>query len=108
VHAAERGPEIDRVLTLFVEKARSATPDTRFLLVLTPIHPRLAERIGRARLDALRSSVSTLAARLGAGVSDDLLALPAEDFSDAVHPFGDGRSAWSVRVGDAVAPLLAN
>ena len=76
--------------------------------MLTPLHPRLAERLGRERLDALRGSVSEIAARLDTALSDDLLALPAEGFSDAVHPFGEGRRAWSLRVGDAVGALLAH
>jgi len=100
--------QIESVLALLLEKARAARPTIRFLLVLTPIHPRLGEQLGGAALDEIRRSVATLAARLDAGFSDDLLALPTDGFSDAVHPFGAGRDAWSARLGDEVAPLLAN
>jgi hypothetical protein len=100
-------PESERVLALFVERARNATPGTRFLFVLPPVHPALGEVAGPA-LDATRRSLATLAERLDASFRDDSLALPAESFADAVHPDAAGRAVWSARLGGAAASLLAH
>jgi hypothetical protein len=98
----------ERDLAFLVQRARAGTPGMRFLLVLTPVHPRLAEALGGDVLDAIRRTVSVLAKKLDAGFSDDTLALRAEGFSDAVHPYGAGRTAWSRRLGEATAPLVVN
>ena len=97
----------ERELSALVERARAGSPGMRFLLVLTPVHPRLAETLGGDVLATVRGSVSALAARLDAGFSDDTLALAADGFSDAVHPYGAGRVAWSRRLGEAAASLVA-
>ena len=101
-----RLPETTRQVEQLVERIRASRPDTRFLLVLTPVHPELVATLPPGALDEVRRSVSTLAARLGAVARDDTLTLGATGFSDAVHPFGDGRTQWSLALGRAAAGLL--
>jgi hypothetical protein len=98
----------ERELAALVERARAGSPEMRFLFVLTPVHPRLAETLGGDVLASVRGSVSALSTRLAASFADDTLALAGAGFSDAVHPFGEGRLAWSHRLGEATAPLLTN
>lgn len=103
---AQRLPDTERVLALFVERTRAATPEARFLFVLTPLHPQLGE-ISRPTLDAVRRSLRALARELDADFRDDSLGLPVELFSDALHPTAAGRAAWSARLGVTAAALLA-
>jgi hypothetical protein len=102
---AERLPESERVLTLLVEKARAASPGTRFLFLLTPVHPSLGPSTARS-LDPVRRSVASLAERLDVAFSDATGLLAAGDFADAVHPAPSGRAAWSAALGDALSRLL--
>jgi hypothetical protein len=99
-------PDTERVLALFVEKTRAATPEARFLFVLTPLHPRLGEISGPV-LDAARRSLWTFARQLDVDFVDDSLALSASLFADALHPSAAGRAAWSARLGAAAAARLA-
>jgi hypothetical protein len=102
----QRLPDTEPVLTLLVEKSRSAAPEVRFLFVLTPLHPQLGD-ISGPLLDAARRSLGALARQLDVDFVDDSLALPAELFADALHPSAAGRAAWSARLGAATAARLA-
>jgi hypothetical protein len=101
-----RLPETEQTLAFFIARVREANPDARFALVLTPVHPRLAAALGAAELAEVRNVLRARAARLGAVFLDHSMALPAEGFSDAVHPFAEGRNAWSRELGDALAMQL--
>ena len=103
---ADRLPETSRLVDLLVERIRAQAEGTRFLLVLTPVHPELVATLPPGALDEVRTSVAALAERIHADARDDTLALDAAGFSDAVHPFGDGRTQWSLELGRAVAGLL--
>jgi hypothetical protein len=102
----ERLPETVAVLETLVQRVRAAAPETRFALVLTPVHPRLAAALAGETLDVLRRELAAQAERLDARVLDHSTALGDDGFSDAVHPFGAGRDAWSARLGDELRPLL--
>ena len=99
-------PETTRQVEQLVERIRAGGPSTRFLLVLTPVHPELVATLPPGALDEVRSSVRSLAARIGVDAQDDTLALGAAGFSDAVHPFAEGRTQWSLALGRAAAGLL--
>jgi len=102
----ERLAEAEQTLAFFIARVREANPDARFALVLTPVHPRLAEALGAAELGEVRKVLNAHAERLGAVFLDHSLALPAAGFSDAVHPFAEGRNTWSRELGDALAMQL--
>ena len=102
----ERLPETERLIEFLIGRIRARAPDTRFLLVLTPVHPELSATLPPGALDEVRQAVRALAERLHAEARDDTLALGASAFSDAVHPFGEGRTQWSLELGRAVARLL--
>ena len=89
-----------------VGRIRAAAPGARVLLVLTPVHPALVASAPPGALDAVRAEVAALAGRIGADARDDTLALDAAGFSDAVHPFGEGRTRWSLALGRGIAGLL--
>jgi hypothetical protein len=76
--------------------------------VLTPVHPEVAATLPPGALDEVRTSVAALADRIHFDARDDTRALGAAGFSDAVHPFGDGRTQWSLELGRAAAGLLSN
>lgn len=99
-------PISEHVLAFFVEQVRASGSTSEFVFLITPMHPRLDAMLGPEAIGAIRASVGSLAGRLGATVIDDSLALPAEGFSDAVHPFGAWRKTWSSQVGADLAPLL--
>ena len=102
----ERLPETQQMLESLITRVRAADPGTRVVLVLTPIHPDLARMLGADTLGALHRGLDTEARRLDADFLDHSASLEADGFSDAVHPFADGRAAWSVRLGEDIASLL--
>jgi hypothetical protein len=100
-------PATGQLIEFLVEQIRAHAPATRVLLVLTPVHPELVATLPPGALDEVRARVAALAERIHADARDDTLALDAGGFSDAVHPFGGGRTQWSLELGRAVAGLLA-
>jgi hypothetical protein len=102
----ERLGESEPRLVRLVERARAASPETRFLFVLTPVHPHL-QRAAGAPLAGIRAFLAALAARLDVRFVDHSLSLEAAEFSDAVHPSAAGRSRWSLQLGDSAAALSA-
>ena len=101
----ERLPETQQILEILIKRVRTSHPETRVVLVLTPIHPHLARMLGPDTLDALRRSLDMEARRLEAHFLDHSASLGADGFSDAVHPFADGRGAWSIQLGEGIASL---
>jgi hypothetical protein len=94
-----------RALSLLVERTHAASPETRVLFVLNPVHPRLQPVAARS-FAPVRTAVATLAERLDAAFSDATQLLPAEAFADAVHPAPAGRATWSAALGQTLSPLL--
>ncbi|MFO0838569.1 MAG: hypothetical protein U1D55_08560 [Phycisphaerae bacterium] len=68
-------------------------------VALTPVHPELARRLGDSLLDEIRGGIAALCQDSGAAYFDDSRFLNADEFSDAVHPFEDGRARWSAELG---------
>jgi hypothetical protein len=102
----DRLRDTSAMLEALIGRVRVAEPETRFVLVLTPVHPRLAEALSGDTLDTVRRTLAAHADRLDARFLDHSTVIGADGFSDAVHPFGDGRSAWSLRLGDELRPLF--
>jgi hypothetical protein len=96
----------ERPLEAFVRGVRHRRPDTEIVLVLTPVHPALAATLAPGTLDTIRRFLAGEAEHLDARFLDHSLALGVEEFSDAQHPSGDGRRAWSLKLGEQVGSLL--
>jgi hypothetical protein len=81
--------------------------DCPVIIVLTPINPALNEALGSDLIEQASRELSTLADRNGAVFLDHSAVLPAEEYSDPVHPFDAGRRHWSAVLGQAIAERLA-
>ncbi len=82
-------------------------PTTARFIVLTPTHPELRAALGDDTVTALRTRLAALARDHDAAFLDHFDLLPAESFSDAVHPNARGRETWSRRLGADLAQQRA-
>lgn len=94
-----------QVLHAVVKFLRRA--DCPVIIVLTPINPSLHEALGSDLIERANRELSALADRNGATFLDHSAVLPAEEYSDPVHPFDAGRRHWSAVLGQAIADRLA-
>ncbi len=76
------------------------------LLAVAPHHPRIAADFPQA-LDHLRQLADTLAQHERVHWLDAASLVPADGFADALHLNAAGRSAFSQRLAQALAPILA-
>ncbi len=93
--------------TLAAVIARARRGGAPVAVVLTPLHPELAARIGSDLLSATIASARSVSEAGGATFVDHSSFMPAGEFSDAVHPFEDGRRRWSAELGRVLSGIRA-
>jgi hypothetical protein len=78
---------------------------SRAILVLTPLHPELARRLGSEHLEEYRRLLRELCQRDRAAFIDHSSLLSAEQFSDGIHANESGRRTWSLEFGRALRSI---
>lgn len=79
---------------------------SRVVLVYTPIHPRLSAPPADVLIGQVRAGLRGLAERNNLTFLDHSGLLTVDQYSDALHPFGEGRRIWSEALGRALAEEL--
>jgi hypothetical protein len=76
------------------------------IVTLTPLHPELCRRIGQESVAQAAERIAAACRETGAVFLDDSAFLDAREFSDAVHPFTNGRERWSAALGRRIAQVV--
>ena len=101
----EQCQEVARLLRAVVD--RLLEKGCQPILVLTPINPELLRRLGDEQVNEIQGWLQTLSDQTGVTYLDHSTVLSVEEYSDAVHPFENGRRHWSAHLGQELRSLAA-
>ena len=99
----EQRHKVARLLRVVVD--RLLEKGCRPILVLSPINPELLRRLGEEQVTETQGWLQALSDQTGVPYLDHSTVLSIEEYSDAVHPFGNGRRRWSAHLGQELRSL---
>lgn len=102
-NVGDLGPALASLHEVGASLGRESVP---VLVVLAPINPEVARQLPDGYLAAMSTAVNKAARDVGGEYLDHSQLLGTEDFSDHVHPIGEGRVRWSRALGEAVRSVI--